>query len=148
MQRLSNRSTEIIAPNLTNPGCGATSGLPAIQNFNGQIFLGTSSSDPLPSDTIITDSHVVNWCPWDLRVDQPIAQSNGVCQHPDTNIQRPEFDRCYSTHAKHKRRCGVLQWAARKFSNLHTERVSEATKSVCPEAYNYSKSNHSSINFG
>ncbi|KAK5074505.1 hypothetical protein LTR16_009025, partial [Cryomyces antarcticus] len=102
-----NASLLDIPPNLTNPSCvGTASDLNSDQYYDPytsgfQTFLGTNSSYPLPFDTKVTSSQASDWCPWDLQVNIPTGPGNGVYPYPDTSIQRPAFDPCYSACAKY-----------------------------------------------
>lgn len=140
---LGNENLASISPNLTNPSCVATVGLLAPQNFNpydnGQMFLGTSSSNPLPFDTSTSDSDVTNWCPWDLQVNQPMGPSNGVYQYPDTSVQRPQFDPCYSACAKYNDDADCCTGQYGTPQTCTPSEYSQAAKKVCPDAYSYGK---------
>lgn len=144
MDPLGNSSLQSISQNLTNPSCVATAGLLAPQSFNpyssGQIFLGTSNSNPLPFDTSTSDSDVANWCPWDLQVNQPTGPSNGVYQYPDTNVQRPDFDPCYSACAKYNDDADCCTGNYGSPQTCQPSAYSQAAKSVCPDAYSYGTS--------
>lgn len=125
----------------TNPSCVGSVGNLAPQNYNpysgGQQFLGTSSSDPLPFDTSTTSSGVSQWCPWDLQVTPPTAPGNGVYPYPDTNIQRPAFDPCYSACAKYNSDKYCCTGSHDSPSKCSTNYYSTAAKNVCPDAYSY-----------
>jgi len=141
LNSLGNENLASISPNLTNPSCVATAGLLAPQDFNpysnGQMFLGTSSWDPLPFDTSTSDSDVANWCPWDLQVNQPMGPSNGVYQYPDTNVQRPQFDPCYSACAKYNDDADCCLGQYDTPQTCMPSQYSQAAKKVCPDAYSY-----------
>lgn len=126
----------------TNPSCvGSLQGFNASSNFNpyanGQVFLGTNSSDPLPFEDDATDSSIRNWCPWDLQVAPPLAPGDGVYPYPETNIQHPYFDPCLSACAKYNKPqyccTGQYDGSGKCTPNYY----SKAAKSVCPDAYSY-----------
>lgn len=138
---IANGAKNAPAPNLSNPSCVASVG--GLQtNFNpytsgSQTFLGTSSSDPLPFDTKVTRSQVSDWCPWDLQVSPPTAPGNGVYPYPDSNIQRPAFDPCYSACAKYNKAAYCCTGSYDSPSSCKTNYYSTAAKAVCPDAYSY-----------
>lgn len=140
LQSLGNSSFDEVPPNLTNPSCVGTAGLLASQNFdpysNGD-FLGTNSSNPLPFDTNVTDSDVADWCPWDLQVNAPSGPSNGVYTYPDTNVDRPAFDPCYSACAKYNDDADCCTGSHGSPGSCYPSDYSKAAKSICPDAYSY-----------
>jgi Thaumatin family len=142
LQPLGNSSFMAIPPNLTSVACVATAGLLASQSFNpysgkSQDFLGTNSSDPLPFETKTSDSDVANWCPWDLQVNTPTSPSDNVYAYPDTNIQRPLFDPCYSACAKYSSDSDCCTGTHGSPQSCQPSSYSKAAKGVCPDAYSY-----------
>lgn len=140
LQNLGNQSFEEVPPNLTNPSCVATVGLLASQNFdpykNGS-FLGTNSSYELPFDTKVTDSFVASWCPWGLQVNAPSGPSNGVYTYPDTSVERPAFDPCFSACAKYNDDADCCIGSHGSPETCQPSEYSKAAKTVCPDAYSY-----------
>lgn len=138
-----NSTFQNIPNNVTNPSCVATYGLLASQSFNpynnGGRFLGTTSSDPLPFDTNVTDQAVDTWCPWDLQVNKPNSPSDGVYNYPDTSISRPAFNPCYSACAKYNDDADCCTGDHNSPQTCHSSDYSRAAKSVCPDAYSYGK---------
>lgn len=128
-------------PSTTNPSCVASVGDMASEPFdpysNGQQFLGTSSSDPLPFDNTTTVSDVADWCPWDLQVNPPQAPGDGVYPYPDTNVARPAFDPCYSACAKYNQDNYCCTGQYDSVNTCSPNYYSKAAKSVCPDAYAY-----------
>jgi len=137
-----NGASNVPAPNLSNPSCVASIGGLANASFNpytsgSQMFLGTSSSDPLPFDQSVTANEVSTWCPWDLQVTPPTAPGNGVYPYPDSNIQRPAFDPCYSACAKYSQDSYCCTGKYDSPNSCKTNYYSQAAKKVCPDAYSY-----------
>jgi hypothetical protein len=129
-----------IPPNQSNPSCVASVGNLASSNFNpygsGASFLGTNSSFQLPFLTSVSHSQIANWCPWDLQVSPPSAPGNGVYPYPDSNVQRPAFDPCYSACAKYNEPayCCTGKYGPQKCSPNY---YATAAKTVCPDAYSF-----------
>ncbi|KAK5135628.1 hypothetical protein LTR08_004929 [Meristemomyces frigidus] len=136
-----NRALQSIDPSTTNPSCVATAANLAAQNFNpytnNQIFLGTTSSSPLPFEKSETTSSVSQWCPWDLQLSPPTAPNGGVYPYPDANVQRPAFDPCLSACAKYAKDAYCCTGASNSASACSPNYYSKAAKSVCPDAYSY-----------
>lgn len=137
-----NSSLDDIPPNLTNPSCQGTGSLLAPSNYNPysggqQTFLGTNSTYPLPFDTKVTTSDANSWCPWDLQVNAPSAPSDGVYPYPDSNIQRPAFDPCYSACAKYNsdQYCCIGKYNGPNACSPNY--YAKALKGVCPDAYSF-----------
>ncbi|KAH9819899.1 pathogenesis-related protein 5-like [Teratosphaeria destructans] len=136
-----NSALEKLDQSTTNPSCVASVGDLAAQGFdpygNGQIFLGTSSSDPLPFEQNNSASDVSSWCPWDLQVNPPQAPGNGTYPYPDTDVARPAFNPCYSACAKYNKPeyCCTGQYDGS--SQCSPNYYSKAAKDVCPDAYSY-----------
>lgn len=140
---LGNSSLIDIPPNLTNPSCQGTSGLlaPADQNpYNGrdgQYYLGTNSTYPLPFDTAVTDYQVSKWCPWNLQQTPPEKPGDGVYPYPDDDIQRPGFNPCYSACAKWNKAADCCTGDHDSASTCSPSEYSRAAKRICPDAYSY-----------
>lgn len=136
-----NSQLEQMPGSQTNPSCVGSVGDLAPQNFypykNGQTFLGTSASDPMPFEVDITWSDAEQWCPWDLQVDAPTAPGNGVYPYPDGNVERPAFDPCLSACAKYNEDQYCCTGKYDGPSKCTDNYYSKAAKSVCPDAYSY-----------
>lgn len=141
----SNSSIVNIPPNLTNPVCIATAGLLADQGSSADSTLGTNSSFPLPLDESVSQSDVANWCPWNLQLSPPSGPSNGVYSYPDTNLQRPQFDPCYSACAKWNLPSDCCTGQYGSPSSCKPSDYSKAAKKMCPDAYSYGGSIISSL---
>lgn len=136
-----NKQLQALDPSTTNPSCIGSVGDLAPQNFNpytnNQIFLGTSSSSPLPFETNNTSSDVSQWCPWDLQQSPPQSPGGGVYPYPDGDVQRPAFDPCLSACAKYNQDnyccTGQYDGSGKCSPNYY----SKSAKSVCPDAYSY-----------
>jgi hypothetical protein len=133
-----------IPPNLTNPSCQGTAVLLAPTGYNpysasgnGQTFLGTNSSYPLPFDDQTTDSQVQRWCPWDLQASPPTKPGDGVYPYPDDSIQRPAFNPCFSACAKWNKPSDCCTGDHGTASTCSPSLYSKAAKAVCPDAYSY-----------
>jgi len=136
-----NQQLQQLDPATTNPSCVASIGDLAAQNFNpysnNQQFLGTSSNSPLPFETKNSASTVANWCPWDLQVSPPLGPGNGVYPYPDSNINRPPFDPCYSACAKYNQDSYCCTGKYDGSSRCSPNYYSKVAKTVCPDAYSY-----------
>jgi len=138
----SNSSFNQLPANLTNPSCVGTVGnlqppnYNPYQNGNGQ-FLGTTSSNPLPFENTVTLSKVAQWCPWDLQVSSSTGPSGGVYIYPDGNVDRPQFDPCYSACAKYNKPQDCCTGSYDSPSACSPSGYSKAAKVVCPDAYSY-----------
>jgi hypothetical protein len=126
----------------SNPSCvGSLEGFEGSSSWNpysnGQVFLGTTSADPLVFDSSVTSSSVSNWCPWDLQVSPPSTPGNGVYPYPDSSIQRPAFDPCLSACAKYNRPeyCCTGQYDGP--NKCSPNYYAKAAKTICPDAYSY-----------
>ncbi|KAF2086348.1 Osmotin, thaumatin-like protein, partial [Saccharata proteae CBS 121410] len=141
MQPLGNASIDDIPPNLTNPSCMATAGWLADEEFypydNNNWYLGTNGSYPLPFETNVTNNDVMEWCPWDLQVNTPSGSPDGVYTYPDTTVERPIFDPCYSACAKYytDEYCCTGQYNSPE--SCQANYYANAAKSVCPDAYSF-----------
>ncbi|KAK5128926.1 hypothetical protein LTR85_000259 [Meristemomyces frigidus] len=132
---------ESIDQSTTNPSCVASVGDLAAQNFNpytnNQIFLGTSSSDPLSFERNNSASKVSSWCPWDLQTQPPTKPGGGVYPYPDTDVARPAFDPCLSACAKYNSDSYCCTGSYDSSSKCTPSYYSKAAKNVCPDAYSY-----------
>ena len=148
LQPHGNKSLTSIPQNLTNPSCVGTASNLAAQGFNpyggGQTFLGTSSTDPLPFETMNTASEVSQWCPSQLEVDPLKSPSNGVYNYPDGSVQRPAFDPCFSACAKNHDPQDCCTGSYDSPGSCQPSPYSKAAKSICPDAYSYGKHCHDS----
>ncbi|KAF1986414.1 Osmotin, thaumatin-like protein [Aulographum hederae CBS 113979] len=135
-----NASLDDIPPNLTNPSCVATAGELASQDYDPYSsgdFLGTNSSFPLPFDSNVSDSQVASWCPWALQVTVPSEPEGGVYTYPDTNVERPIFDPCYSACARYNSDQDCCNGRYNSPTACQPSEYSKAAKAVCPDAYSY-----------
>ncbi|KAE9979432.1 hypothetical protein EG328_000844 [Venturia inaequalis] len=141
MQPLGNASVEDIPPNLTNPCCIATYGQLAAQNFNpyegGKMYLGTNESFKLPLEQNVNDEQVRDWCPWNLMQNKPQPPSDGVYTYPDSSVQKPPFNPCYSACAKFNLPEDCCTGAHNQPSTCQPSEYSKNIKAVCPDAYSY-----------
>ena len=138
-----NSSLVAIPPSLTNPSCVGTVGDLAPEGFNPYSsgdFLGTNASDPLPFDNSVSLEQVAKWCPSDLEVNPSLGPSGGVYIYPDGNIDRPQFDPCYSACAKYDAPQYCCTGSYDSPSSCSPSAYSRAAKAVCPDAYSYGKS--------
>lgn len=137
-----------LSANDTNPSCVASVGDVAPQGFNpysnGQQFLGTSSSNPLPFEEQETAPDIADWCPWDLQVDPPMAPGGGIYPYPDGNVQRPPFDPCLSACAKYNQDSYCCTGSYDSPSSCSPNYYSKVAKTVCPDAYSYAYDDSSS----
>lgn len=148
MQPVGNSSFEEIPPNLTNPSCQGTAALLASSNFNPYSdgdFLGTNSSNPLPFDSDVSSSDCTNWCPWQLQVNTPSGPSDGVYTYPDDNVQRPQFDPCYSACAKYNDDADCCLGSHNSPNSCQPSDYSKSAKKICPDAYSYGMSYQSAL---
>lgn len=132
-----NASLTKIPPNLTNPICIGTAALLTAQGDTSDSNSGTNSSYPIPLDESVSVSDVASWCPWDLQVNIPTVPSDGVYSYPDTNIQRPGFDPCFSACAKYSHASDCCTGSYDSPNACKPSSYSTAAKSVCPDAYSY-----------
>lgn len=132
-----NASLTKIPPNLTNPICIGTAALLTAQGDTSDSNSGTNSSYPIPLDETVSVSDVASWCPWDLQVNIPTVPSDGVYSYPDTNIQRPGFDPCFSACAKYSHASDCCTGSYDSPNACKPSSYSKAAKSVCPDAYSY-----------
>lgn len=136
-----NSALSSVDQSTTNPSCMASVGDLAPQNFdpytNGQIFLGTSSSDPLDFERNNSASAVSSWCPWDLQTSPPTKPGGGVYPYPDTDVARPAFDPCLSACAKYNSDSYCCTGSYDSSSSCSPSYYSKAAKNVCPDAYSY-----------
>lgn len=132
-----NSSLTQIPPNLTNPICIGTASLLTAQGDTSDSNSGTNSSYPIPLDESLSISDVASWCPWDLQVNIPTVPFDGVYSYPDTNIQRPDFDPCFSACAKFGQAADCCTGSYDSPNVCKPSSYSTAAKSVCPDAYSY-----------
>lgn len=141
LQPLGNASIEDIPPNLTNPCCIATFGQLAAQGFNpydgGQMYLGTNESFKLPLDQKVSDQQVRDWCPWNLMQNKPEPPSDGVYTYPDSSIEKPPFNPCFSACAKFNLPEDCCTGDHNQPSTCQPSEYSKNIKAVCPDAYSY-----------
>jgi Thaumatin family len=130
------------APNQTNPSCIASLS-DFIQNYNpysntsGLPYLGTNQSTELPFAKGLTPNTVSQWCPWDCQVNPPKKPGAGVYPYPDSNIQRPIFQPCYSTCAKWNQPQDCCTGSYNSPKKCKPGLYSTNAKQVCPDAYTF-----------
>lgn len=132
-----NSSLTRIPPNLTNPICIGTAALLTAQGDTSDSTSGTNSSYPIPLDKSVSVSDVASWCPWNLQVNIPTVPPDGVYSYPDTKIQRPTFNPCYSACAKTGHAVDCCTGSYDSPNACKPSSYSSAAKSVCPDAYSY-----------
>ncbi|CAA9960887.1 Thaumatin family protein [Pyrenophora teres f. maculata] len=141
LQPLENITLDDIPPNLTNPSCQGTDGLLAPQGYNPYPeypdFLRTNTSYPLPFDQDVDENKISRWCPWDLQQTPPEKPGDGVYPYPDDNIQRPQFNPCYSACAKNNQPQDCCTGKYNSPSACKPSEYSKNVKSVCPDAYSF-----------
>jgi beta-mannosidase len=141
LQPLENVTLDDLPPNLTNPSCQGTDGLLAPQGYspysNQPEFLRTNSSFPLPFDQNVTKNKISKWCPWDLQQSPPQKPGDGVYPYPDDNIDRPQFNPCYSACAKNNKPEDCCTGEYNSASKCSPGEYSKNIKSVCPDAYSF-----------
>ncbi|KAI1605677.1 hypothetical protein PtrCC142_002160 [Pyrenophora tritici-repentis] len=141
LQPLENITLDDIPPNLTNPSCQGTDGLLAPQGYNPYpeypSFLRTNTSYPLPFDQDVDENKISRWCPWDLQQTPPQKPGDGVYPYPDDNIQRPQFNPCYSACAKNNQPQDCCTGQYNSPSACQPSEYSKNVKSVCPDAYSF-----------
>jgi hypothetical protein len=130
-----------IPRNQTNPSCVGSIGDLGPSDYDpyttsSDTHLGTNSSNKLPFSSP-SASTVSSWCPWDLQVSPPQGPGAGVYPYPDSDVQRPSFNPCFSACAKYKEPAycctGKYDGPGKCSSNYY----SKAAKDVCPDAYSY-----------
>ena len=144
LQPLQNVSLDDIPPNLIHPSCVGTAGLLAPKGYDpyssGQPdFLRTNKSYPLPFEQSVDDKQISKWCPWDLQQDPPDKPGDGVYPYPDDNIQRPDFNPCYSACAKNNKPQDCCTGDYNSPTKCQPSLYSKNVKAVCPDAYSYGK---------
>ena len=139
-----NSSLTDIPPNLTNPMCIGTASELASQGSSSGSTTGSNASYPLPQDQSVSQSQVQTWCPWDLQLNPPTKPGDGVYPYPDDNIQRPEFNPCYSACAKYNKPQDCCTGQYDNPSVCQPSLYSQDAKKVCPDAYSFGTSAESS----
>ena len=134
-----NASLTEIPPNLTNPICIGTASLLTAKGDTSDANSGTNSSYPIPLDESVSVSDVASWCPWDLQVNIPTVPFDGVYSYPDTNVERPGFDPCFSACAKYGHASDCCTGSYDDPDVCKPSSYSTAAKSVCPDAYSYGR---------
>ncbi|KAL1801098.1 hypothetical protein ACET3X_001440 [Alternaria dauci] len=141
LQPLENVTLDDIPPNLTNPSCEGTDGLLAPQGYDPYPeypdFLRTNTSYPLPFDQKVDKNQISKWCPWDLQQNPPEKPGDGVYPYPDDNIQRPQFNPCFSACAKNNRPEDCCTGEYNSASVCQPSEYSKNVKAVCPDAYSF-----------
>ena len=132
-----NASLTQIPPNLTNPVCIGTAALLAEQGSTADAYFGTNSSFPVPLDQTQSHEFVQTWCPWDLQLNTNTGPANGVYVYPDTSIQRPLFNPCYSACAKYSKPQDCCTGAYNSPNACKPSQYSSDAKKVCPDAYSF-----------
>jgi hypothetical protein len=141
LQPLENVTLDDIPPNLTNPSCQGTDGLLADKGYDPYSeypnFLRTNTSYPLPFDQKVDKNQISKWCPWDLQQSPPDKPGDGVYPYPDDNIQRPQFNPCYSACAKNNKPQDCCTGEYNSPSKCQPSDYSKNIKAVCPDAYSF-----------
>jgi len=142
LQPGNNVSLEAIPPNLTNPICIGTVGNlqpPGYDPYSsGQAnFMGTNSSSPLSFNQNTTLSQVAQWCPWDLQLSSSTGPSGDVYIYPDGDLNRPQFDPCYSACSRYNKPQDCCTGSYSSPQTCSPSAYSTAAKTVCPDAYSY-----------
>ncbi|KAG9202364.1 hypothetical protein G6514_004338 [Epicoccum nigrum] len=141
LQPLENVTLDDIPPNLTNPSCQGTAGLLAQKGYDPYPehpnFLNTNTSFPLPWEQQVDDNQVSKWCPWDLQQTPPDKPGDGVYPYPDDNIQRPDFNPCFSACAKNNKPEDCCTGEYNSPSKCQPAQYSKNVKEICPDAYSY-----------
>ena len=132
-----NSSLTDIPPNLTNPVCIGTAALLAEAGSTADANLGTNSSYPIPLEQSLSNSDVQGWCPWELQLNIPTGPTDGVYSYPDSTIQRPYFDPCYSACAKNNKPSDCCTGYYDSPSICKPSQYSQDAKKVCPDAYSF-----------
>ncbi|KIW04826.1 uncharacterized protein PV09_04010 [Verruconis gallopava] len=136
-----NFTLDELPPNLTNPTCSGTAELLAPQDWmpyaNGQTFLNTNSSYPLPLDFNVNYQQVLNWCPWELQLNMPQPPNDGKYMYPDNSVQRQAFNPCFSACAKWNLPQDCCTGTYNSPSACQPSEYSKNAKAVCPDAYSY-----------
>ncbi|KAL6707447.1 hypothetical protein ACN47E_004017 [Coniothyrium glycines] len=148
LQPLENVTLDDIPPNLTNPSCQGTDGLLAAQGYDPYSeypnFLRTNTSYPLPFEQKVDQNQISKWCPWDLQQSPPDKPGDGVYPYPDDNIQRPQFNPCFSACAKNNRPEDCCTGPYNSASKCRPGEYSQNVKKVCPDAYSFAFDDQSS----
>ena len=126
-----------IPPNLTNPICIGTAALLAAEGSTADALLGSDPAHPIPLDQSQSIAEVEMWCPWDLQLNPPTAPGDGVYTYPDSSIQRPAFDPCYSQCAKYGQPADCCTGSYDSPNACQPSLYSRTAKQVCPDAYSY-----------
>ncbi|CAO2652396.1 Nn.00g006790.m01.CDS01 [Neocucurbitaria sp. VM-36] len=141
LQPLENVTLDDIPPNLTNPSCQGTDGLLAKQGYDPYPeypdFLRTNTSYPLPFEGEVDEEKISKWCPWDLQQSPPDKPGDGVYPYPDDNIQRPQFNPCFSACSKNNKPEDCCTGEYNSASKCRPGEYSKNVKAVCPDAYSF-----------
>lgn len=144
LQPLQNVSLDDIPPNLTNPSCQGTHGLLAEKGYDpypqDPKFLMTNTTYPLPFEREVDEQQISRWCPWDLQQQPPDKPGEGVYPYPDDNIERPQFNPCYSACAKNNKPEDCCTGKHNSPETCSPSEYSKSVKKVCPDAYSYGRS--------
>jgi hypothetical protein len=138
LQPLENVTLDDIPPNLTNPSCQGTDGLLADKGYDPYSeypnFLRTNTSYPLPFDQKVDKNQISKWCPWDLQQSPPDKPGDGVYPYPDDNIQRPQFNPCYSACAKNNK---PQDCCTGEYNSPSKCQPSDYSKNIKADAYSF-----------
>lgn len=149
LQPLENVTLDDIPPNLTNPSCQGTAGLLAPQGYDPYShqpeFLRTNKSYPLPFEGDVDEKKISKWCPWDLQQSPPDKPGDGVYPYPDDNIERPNFNPCFSACAKNNKPEDCCTGEYNSASKCRPGLYSKNVKEVCPDAYSFGEPHPDSI---
>jgi hypothetical protein len=116
--------------NESNPSCVGSPQNLAPVGFNPyptdkQLFLGTSSAQPLPFDNKTSMSDVASWCPSDLLINPS--------KDKKSQVFKPCLSACAKTNMKEYWCTGSYNSAKKCGSNYY----SRAAKKICPDAYSF-----------
>ena len=126
-----------IPPNLTNPICIGTASLLTLEGAPEDVTLGSNFSYPIPLEQSATYDDVERWCPWDLQLNPPTKPQDGIYPYPDTTIQRPLFNPCFSACAKYNKPPDCCTGRYNSPNICKPSEYSKEAKKVCPDAYSF-----------
>lgn len=131
-----NPKLQKIPPRLTNCACIGTPGYLAP--------LGAENAASIPYESKQTNASVAEWCPWDLQQTLPRKPVDGVYIYPDSSIQRPLFDPCFSACSKTNSPQDCCTGVYNSPSACKAPLYASMAKAICPDAYSYAYDDQSS----
>ncbi|KAI9668527.1 MAG: hypothetical protein M1829_005344 [Trizodia sp. TS-e1964] len=127
-----------IGPYLTNPTCiGSPNFLAAIDGYDPYASVKGSGSFPVNYERVVDVQQVARWCPWGLQLSPPTKPGDGVYPYPDDNIQRPDFDPCFSMCSKYNEPEYCCTGSYDDPNICKPSMYSNNAKQVCPDAYSF-----------